>query len=505
QVGTGNFCSYCVHSPVPVTKSCLQCETSMCDAHVRVHSKSAEHVLTEPTASFSNRKCSSHKKLQEYYCCEDGACICASCCLAGEHRGHRVELLNEASDKKKEKLRNVLEKLCPEREETERGKVTALFNKIREQLEALEKRLLSDISRQKEELSLHPTNLIEELEIKNDELSRNIRHIEMLCNMGLRKADIKVPVVGDLNVELTSKTLVTGLAGIVTGVKGTVCGQEDADMLLDKNTAGDASDISDIVKKEMVPILVTPQSNDTGAEGSGLCAYSTKKRKIPQPVNKKKEQSISHKSLQSSDSLPKMSQLTGNPRTSVSDSAIDTRSISVFGQKPTYLVLDTNTVGNEVSVSGDRKMVSYSHRAQCCPQTRMRFQIPQALSTRSFKSGQHYWEVEGSESGGWMVGVAYPSIERGGKQSTIGNNKKSWCLYKLDDFYTVIHDSKGFHLSDVLSCRRIGISLDYDAGSLSFYELSEPVRHLHTFKATFTGPLHAAFCVWIAIWVKIIN
>ncbi|OCT60271.1 E3 ubiquitin/ISG15 ligase TRIM25 [Xenopus laevis] len=548
QDGTGIFCSYCVHSPVPVTKSCLQCETSMCDAHVRVHSKSAEHVLTEPTASFSNRKCSSHKKLQEYYCCEDGACICASCCLAGEHRGHRVELLNEASEKKKKKLRNVLENLCPEREETERGvqrlqehrrevvekaaseteKVTALFRKIREQLEALEKQLLSDISRQKEELSLHLTNLIEELEIKNDELSRNIRHIEMLCNMadpltvlqeresdgaafcgvegsdndGREKADVKVPVVGDLNVEMISKTLVTGLAGIVTGVKGTICGQEDADMLLDKNTAGDASDI---VKKEMVPILVTPQSNDTGAEGSGLCAYSTKKRKIPQLVNNKKEQSICHKSLQSSDSLPKMSQLTGNPRTSVSDSAIDTRSISVFGQKPTYLVLDTNTVGNDVSVSGDRKMVSYSRRAQCRPQTRMRFQIPQALSTRSFKSGRHYWEVEGSESGGWMVGVAYPSIERGGKQSTIGNNKKSWCLYKLDDFYTVIHDSKGYHLSDVLSCRRIGISLDYDAGSVSFYELSEPVRHLHTFKATFTEPLHAAFCVWIGTWVRIIN
>uniref|UniRef100_A0A803J993 RING-type domain-containing protein n=1 Tax=Xenopus tropicalis TaxID=8364 RepID=A0A803J993_XENTR len=189
--GTGIYCTYCIHYPVPAAQSCLQCEASLCDAHVRVHSKSAEHVLTEPTANLGNRKCS------------DGAPICASCCLAGGHRGHRVELLSEASEKKKEKLRKVLEKLSPEREETERGaqrlqerrreleekaaieteRVTALFRGIREELEALEKRLLSDISRQKEELTLTLTELIQQLEIKKDELSREIRHIEELCNM----------------------------------------------------------------------------------------------------------------------------------------------------------------------------------------------------------------------------------------------------------------------------------------------------------------------------------
>uniref|UniRef100_A0A6I8SXH4 RING-type domain-containing protein n=1 Tax=Xenopus tropicalis TaxID=8364 RepID=A0A6I8SXH4_XENTR len=102
-----------------------------------------------------------------------------------------VELLSEASEKKKEKLRKVLEKLSPEREETEREaqrlqerrgeleekaaieteRVTALFRGIREELEALEKRLLSDISRQKEELTLTLTELIQQLEIKKDELA----------------------------------------------------------------------------------------------------------------------------------------------------------------------------------------------------------------------------------------------------------------------------------------------------------------------------------------------
>ncbi|XP_041436640.1 E3 ubiquitin/ISG15 ligase TRIM25 [Xenopus laevis] len=443
---TGIFCTYCVLSPVPAAKSCLLCEASLCDTHLRGHSKSAEHVLTQPTDSFMGRKCSVHHKVLEYYCCEESVCVCVSCCLAGEHRGHRVELLSEASEKKKEKLRKVLEELRPEREETERGaqrlqerrrevaekaageteRVTALFRDIREQLEALEKRLLSDISSQKEKLSLTLTDLMEQLEIKKDELSRKIRHIEELCNMadpltvlqereshgaadnegGRERHDIKVPAVGDLDVDLISETLLTGLAAIGTGVKGRIYGQEATDLLLDINTAH-----------------------------------------------------------------------------------------------------------NLVSVSGDRKSASYSLTDQCHPQTPERFQdYAQTLSSRSFPSGRHYWEVEGSESGGWRVGVAYPSIERRGDQSWSGNNNKSWCLCRwYNNKYTVRHDSKYTKLPHVPSCRRIRISLDYEAGRLSFYELSEPIRHLHTFTATFTEPLHAAFWVWgdddddDGAWVRIIS
>ncbi|OCT57668.1 hypothetical protein XELAEV_18003125mg, partial [Xenopus laevis] len=334
-------------------------------------------------------------------------------------------------------------KLRPEREETERGaqrlqecrrevaekaageteRVTALFRDIREQLEALEKRLLSDISSQKEKLSLTLTDLMEQLEIKKDELSRKIRHIEELCNMadpltvlqereshgaadnegGRERHDIKVPAVGDLDVDLISETLLTGLAAIGTGVKGRW----------------------------------------------------------------------------------------------------------IYGQEATDLLLDINTAHNRVSVSGDRKSASYSLTKLHYPQSPERFQdYPQSLSSRSFPSGRHYWEVEGSESGVWGVGVAYPSIERRGGQSSIGNNNKSWCLYRWDDNnrYSVRHNSKWTDLPHVSSCRRIRISLDYEAGRLSFYELSEPIRHLHTFTATFTEPLHAAFRVNSeGAWVRIIS
>uniref|UniRef100_A0A8C5PCE0 Uncharacterized protein n=1 Tax=Leptobrachium leishanense TaxID=445787 RepID=A0A8C5PCE0_9ANUR len=253
-------CTYCILSLVPAVKTCLHCEASLCENHLRIHSKSPEHVLTEPTTSLENRKCSVHKKVLEYYCCEDAACICVSCSLAGEHRGHQVETLNEASEKKKETLRNILQKLTSQREEAEKRvqnleelrrqlqenaagatkDITALIRDFREKLEALEKRVLSEISRQENQVSLRVSDLIRQLEIKKEELSRKMSDIKELCDMtdpltvlqgresdrddycdaeeDTERCDMKVHDVGDLSVGLISETLRSGLTKILARV-----------------------------------------------------------------------------------------------------------------------------------------------------------------------------------------------------------------------------------------------------------------------------------------------
>uniref|UniRef100_F7BH28 Uncharacterized protein n=1 Tax=Xenopus tropicalis TaxID=8364 RepID=F7BH28_XENTR len=288
----GIYCTDCAPHHVTACSTCLLCNVSLCYKHAREHGNCAEHELTAPTPSQRDRYCPKHPELLlDYYCPRDGVCICAWCYRVGEHRGHRVEPLNEASEKKKEKLREVLLELSPEREETEReaqklqerrregaGKaageterVTALFRDIRKWLEALEKRLLRDISREQEKVSLKLHDLIHQLEIKKDELSRKICHIEELCNMagpltvlqarepdgaefyeaegGDRKRrkmeDINAPAVGDLDVGRISETLLTGLEQIVTGVKGwQFPGQEATDLVLDINTEWTEADLS---------------------------------------------------------------------------------------------------------------------------------------------------------------------------------------------------------------------------------------------------------------------
>ncbi|XP_075199843.1 LOW QUALITY PROTEIN: E3 ubiquitin/ISG15 ligase TRIM25-like [Anomaloglossus baeobatrachus] len=214
---TGIRCTYCIHSPVPAVRSCLHCEASLCDNHLRVHSKGPEHVLTDPSTSLENRKCSVHKKILEYYCTEDAACICVYC-SAGEHRGHRVEMLDEAFEKKKKNLRNVLQKLITNRKKTEERvqsleenrrkaqdkasgeaeKVTALFKDIRRRVDDLEKKVLSEISRREQQMSQSLSDVIQKLEIKKDELSRKMRHIEELCNMTDPLTVLQEPETGDL-------------------------------------------------------------------------------------------------------------------------------------------------------------------------------------------------------------------------------------------------------------------------------------------------------------------
>ncbi|XP_063284276.1 E3 ubiquitin-protein ligase Midline-1-like [Pelobates fuscus] len=465
QEEVGISCTYC-DSPVPAAKTCLHCEASLCNKHLKKHSQSAEHVLTEPTTSLGDRKCSVHKEILKYYCSEDAACICVSCSLAGEHRGHAVETLNEASEKKKEKLRNILQKLTLKREEAEKrvqslqdlrrevsGKaagvteeVTALIRGIREQLEALEQRVLSEISRQEEQVSLRVSDLIRQLEIKKEDLSRKMGHIEELCNMmdpltvlqgresdsadycdteegdneDRERDDNKVRAVGDLDVGLISVTLHSGLAGIVTqSIKRQR--HVPANILLGVNTASDM-----------------------------LLGVNT-----------------------------------------ASDMLLGVNTAS-------DMLLGVNTAANDVTVSGDMKTVSWSGIKQRRPVTPERFQSEQVLSSRSFSSGRHYWEVGGSESGGWAVGMAYRSIAREGDKSLIGCNNKSWGLWRsFNNQYYVIHDSKVIELPPLPpSSRRFWIFLDYEAGRLSFYDLCDPIRHLHTFTATFTEPLHAIFWVY---------
>ncbi|XP_068122661.1 E3 ubiquitin-protein ligase TRIM39-like [Hyperolius riggenbachi] len=345
QEEAGVCCTYCIHAAVPAVMSCLLCDASLCDNHLRVHSKEPEHVLCDPNTSLENRKCSVHKKILEYYCTEDAACICVSCRLDEEHRGHQVEMLDEVSEEKK-KLKNVLQKLMAETEEAEnkvqslkerRRKVkekadgeteiiTALFRDLRRRLEDLEKRVLSDLSRQASPMILWFNDVIQQLEIKKDKLSRKMRHIEELCNMtdpltvlqesdtgdlcdteDRERHDKQLHDGGDLDVAGISHTLHTGLSDILSGVKYTQC------------QAGGS-------------IIWTPE------QISGLPVYAD-------------------------------------------------------------ILLDVNTAGNDLQISEDRKTAVKVVENEILPETSERFlDYPQVLSSQRFSSGRHYWEVDVSES-----------------------------------------------------------------------------------------------------------
>ncbi|XP_062389976.1 tripartite motif-containing protein 75-like [Sardina pilchardus] len=179
------------------------------------------------------------------------------------------------------------------------------------------------------------------------------------------------------------------------------------------------------------------------------------------------------------------------------------------------LTLDPNTAHRKLSLSeGNRKVTrgqqqpypdhperfdSYSYQVLCreglsghhperCDS------LGQSLVSTG-QSGRYYWEAEWSV--GDEVAVAYKSMERKGSSSRFGWNAKSWRLECKSNSYSAYHNNKETAIPAPSSrSSRVGVYLDWPAGTLSFYSVSSnTLTHLHTFHSTFTEPLYPGFYV----------
>ncbi|PKU45393.1 tripartite motif-containing protein 14 [Limosa lapponica baueri] len=153
-----------------------------------------------------------------------------------------------------------------------------------------------------------------------------------------------------------------------------------------------------------------------------------------------------------------------------------------------------------LKLSDDRLVVSCNWRRIFYPCGPQRFdKLWQVLSRDAFLSGSHYWEVDLLHAGaGWWIGAAYPSIGRKGDSETsrLGWNRASWCLKKFDFEYWAFHKGERIPVLVEDDPDRIGIFLDYEAGVLSFYNVTDGMAHLHTFRCKFTEPVYPALRLW---------
>lgn len=113
--------------------------------------------------------------------------------------------------------------------------------------------------------------------------------------------------------------------------------------------------------------------------------------------------------------------------------------------------------------------------------------FPQVLC-REGLSERCYWEVEG-HARTLTVAVAYKDISRTTDDSRFGSNDKSWSLECTAGGYSLRHNNVETTVSGPRSSK-VGVYLDYKAGILCFYHVSDPMVLLHKVQATFTQPLH---------------
>ncbi|XP_039679198.1 E3 ubiquitin-protein ligase TRIM39 isoform X1 [Perca fluviatilis] len=117
---------------------------------------------------------------------------------------------------------------------------------------------------------------------------------------------------------------------------------------------------------------------------------------------------------------------------------------------------------------------------------------PCVLATRGFTTGRHYWEVDVGDKTAWDLGVARQSVNRKGLV-TLSPEDGYWaiCLRKGREYRACAGQAELLCLSQ--RPRVVGVFLDYEDGTMSFYD-AEAKSHIYSFtRVQFTEAMFPFF------------
>uniref|UniRef100_A0A671Y414 Neoverrucotoxin subunit beta-like n=1 Tax=Sparus aurata TaxID=8175 RepID=A0A671Y414_SPAAU len=165
------------------------------------------------------------------------------------------------------------------------------------------------------------------------------------------------------------------------------------------------------------------------------------------------------------------------------------------------LTPDPETAHKWLTLSERNKKVTRGP-GQSYPDRPQRFDDCTQVLCREELTGRCYWEVKwkGSELF-FAVGVCYRGLSRKGDhdQSRLGGNKLSWGLTYMQlggpAGLCAHHDNQRHHLPFPPGpFTRLGVYLDWSAGTLSYYKVSsDTLSHIYTFHTKFTEPVYPGF------------
>ncbi|XP_068584357.1 E3 ubiquitin-protein ligase TRIM39-like isoform X2 [Cebidichthys violaceus] len=425
-------CDICCGDKSPSVKSCLRCLASYCEHHLAPHLRDPAlqtHQLTDPNTFITGHFCRKHKKPLTMFCKSDQKPVCVKCTEHREHKHHTIVPIEKERKRVKTSLRDT------------KASIKQMIHARRSKMEQIKNSVgLSKIITKRE---IQGSAKVCGLLITT--IERHQARLEEELEEKHREAERRAE---ELLVELEQEIHELQTRGIE--LKQLEHSQSPIHLL------------------QSFPSLSRLPS--TG-EWSEVAVYSdncmgTVTRAFSKLVNIC--QDLSDKL--SADEADKLNQY-----------AVD-------------VTLDPETASGWLVLSPDRKKVTVSsQRNNLLPDNPRRFDsCVCVLGEKSFASGRRYWVVQVGDKTDWDLGVTRESCNRKGS-ITVRPDSGYWaiCRRRSGSLSACAGPTVTLRLQE--TPQKVGVFLDYEEGSVSFYD-AEAKTHIYTYSGCdFNEPINPYF------------
>ncbi|XP_006260906.1 zinc finger protein RFP-like isoform X1 [Alligator mississippiensis] len=421
---------------------CPSCRTCFWKSHLRPNWDLANILEKIKQLSMKGGKgklCLRHQKSLDLFCEEDGKAVCVVCERSPEHRSHTVLLMEEAAQKYKGQIQNLLQKRKKEKEKL-LGLKLAEERKIQEYLEK-----------------------------RNGERQKIVSEFQQLCQLLDEQERLLLARMEELDKEVVKKQKenitkiseeFSRLGELIREMEGK-CQQTASDLLQDiRSTLSRCGE-----GKCQQPEVTSPDLKNK------LDFWCQKNTAVKEILGKVTETLLSELQKDWSRSLEKKT-------------------------KPVYrkvkVTLDPDTAHPNLILSEDRRSVRRGTTRQVVAYNPERFYpIHCVLGCEVFTSGRYCWEVEVGECGSWAVGVARESVSRR-REIDFNPEEGIWAVGQWGRLYFALASPR---TSLPLSWfpKKIRVYLDCEGGQVSFFDADTEALILAFPPAPFTGE---RICPW---------
>eukprot|EP00079_Xenopus_tropicalis_P032892 XP_017946663.1 PREDICTED: E3 ubiquitin-protein ligase Midline-1 isoform X2 [Xenopus tropicalis] len=473
------LCQFCDQDQArEAVKTCVTCEVSYCEDCLKATHPNKKpftgHRLIEPIPDSHIRglMCLEHEDEKvNMYCVTDDQLICALCKLVGRHRDHQVAALGDRYDKLKQSLESNLTNLIKRNTEME-----ILLSKLIQTCQQVE----VNASRQEAKLMEESDQLIEIIQQRRQIIGTKIKEGKVVR---LRKLAQQVA---------NCKQCIERSTSLISQAEQSLKENDHARFLQSAKNITERVSMATASSQVLIPEINLNDTFDTFA-----LDFSREKKLLEcldyltapnPPVIREELCTASYDTITvhwtSEDEFSVVSyelQYT-----------IFTGQANVVSQP---FKLDPKSAHRKLKVSHDNLTVERDETSSKKSHTPERFTSQGSYGVAGnvfLDSGRHYWEVVISGSTWYAIGIAYKSAP---KHEWIGKNTASWVFCRCNNNWAVRHNSKEIPIEPSPHLRRVGILLDYDNGSLSFYDALNSI-HLYTFDIAFAQPVCPTLTVW---------